>query len=92
MALDLRPTSYTMGMKTAVSIPDPVFLAAERHAKRTRTSRSRLYADALREYLLRHAPDEVADAMDRVLDQLDEPAPDPFVRQASAAVFARTEW
>lgn len=81
-----------MGMKTAVSIPDPVFLAAERHARRTRTSRSRLYADALREYLLRHAPDEVADAMDRVVDQLDGPTTDQFVRRASAAVFARTEW
>ncbi|MDZ4257653.1 MAG: hypothetical protein U0974_02785 [Gemmatimonadales bacterium] len=79
-------------MKTAISIPDPVFLAAERHARRTRTSRSRLYADALREYLLRHAPDEVADAMDRVVDQLDGPTTDPFVRRASAAVFARTEW
>jgi len=81
-----------MGMKTAVSIPDPVYLAAERHAKRTRTSRSRLYADALREYLLRHAPNEVADAMNRVVDQLDEPAPDPFVQRASSAVLARTEW
>ncbi len=81
-----------MGMKTAVSIPDPVFEAAERLARRTRTSRSRLYADALREYLLRHAPDEVADAMDRVVEQLDEAIPDPFTRRASAVVLARTEW
>lgn len=79
-------------MKTAVSIPDPVFAAAERHAKRMQTSRSRLYAEALREYLLRHAPDEVAEAMDRVVDRLGEPAPDPFTRRAGAAALARTVW
>ena len=38
-------------MKTAISIPDPLFQAAERTAKRLGISRSELYATALAEYL-----------------------------------------
>jgi hypothetical protein len=44
-------------MKTAVSLPDVVFHAAERQARRTKKSRYQLYAEALREYLARNAPD-----------------------------------
>ena len=36
-------------MKTAVSIPDDVFESAERLARRTKKSRSRLFSDALRD-------------------------------------------
>ena len=51
------------GMKTATSLPDAVFEAAERQAKRAQNSRSQLYAEALAEYLSRHAPEEVTEAM-----------------------------
>jgi metal-responsive CopG/Arc/MetJ family transcriptional regulator len=34
-------------MKTAVSIPDRIFREAERHARRSKKSRSQLYAEAL---------------------------------------------
>jgi len=78
-------------MKTAISLPDAVFHAAERQAKRARKSRSQLYADALSEYLSRHAPDEVTAAMNHVVDQL-TPAPDPFVLSAAQSVLARNEW
>jgi metal-responsive CopG/Arc/MetJ family transcriptional regulator len=52
-----------------VSIPDDVFEKAERIRMRTGKSRSALYTVALREYLARHAPDEVA-AIDAVLDKI----------------------
>ena len=78
-------------MKTAVSIPDEVFRAAEQHARRARTSRSRLYTAALSEYLARHAPDEVTEAMNRVVDQLNEPS-DPFVTAAAQRILKRSEW
>ena len=71
----------TKGMKTAVSLPDEVFQAAERHARRVRKSRSQLYAEALAEYLARHAPDEITEAMNQVMDELKEPV-DPFVTAA----------
>ena len=79
-------------MKTAISLPDDVFQAAERHAKRTRKSRSQLYAEALAEYLARHAPDEVTEAMNRVVEQLGEPQADPFLAASARRVFQHTEW
>jgi len=78
-------------MKTAVSIPDDVFRAAERHARRARKLRSQLYAEALAEYLARHAPDEVTEAMNHVIDQLNEPT-DLFVTAATRRILEETEW
>jgi metal-responsive CopG/Arc/MetJ family transcriptional regulator len=49
-------------MKTAVSIPDDVFEGAERLARRTKKTRSQLFSDAIKEYLARHAPEDVTDA------------------------------
>jgi metal-responsive CopG/Arc/MetJ family transcriptional regulator len=79
-------------MKTAISIPDEVFDAAERHAKRARKSRSQLYAEALTEYLERHAPDEVTEATNRVIEQVGATVPDPFLDASARRVFERTEW
>ena len=79
-------------MKTAISLPDDIFLAAELQAKRTRKSRSQIYAEALAEYLARHAPDEVTEAMNRVAERLGEPRPDPLLAAAARRVFERAEW
>ena len=79
-------------MKTAVSLPDDVFRSAERFAKRVRKSRSRLYAEALAEYLARHAPDEVTEDMNRVVEQLGESGRDPFVARAVRRVLTGVEW
>jgi metal-responsive CopG/Arc/MetJ family transcriptional regulator len=78
-------------MKTAVSIPDEVFEGAERLARRTRKSRSRLFSDALKEYVARHAPEEVTDAMNRVCAELGDPT-DEFVSAAARRVLERSEW
>ena len=82
---------YTRGMKIAVSLPNDVFRAAERHARRARKSRSQLYAEALSEYLSRHAPDEVTETMNHVIDQLNE-STDPFVTAAARRILERSEW
>ena len=78
-------------MKTAISVPDRLFRAAEQHARRAQKSRSQLYAEALAEYLARHAPDEVTEAMNRVADALVEPD-DGFIAIAAQQVLARSEW
>lgn len=52
-------------MKTAVSVPADIFEKAERLARSEGRSRSDLYSAALREYVARHAPDEVTEALDR---------------------------
>ena len=41
-------------MKTAISIPDPIFQAAEGLAHRLGISRSELYAEAVAEYMQSH--------------------------------------
>src|SRR5713226_516995 len=82
---------YTKGMKTAVSIPDDVFKGAERLARRTRKSRSQLFSDALREYMARHAPEEITDAMNRVCAELGG-SRDPFASLAARRVLERSEW
>jgi metal-responsive CopG/Arc/MetJ family transcriptional regulator len=78
-------------MKTAVSIPDEVFEQVERLARRRKQPRSRLYSEALQEYLARHAPEEVTEAMDRVCSELGERV-DPFVVVAARRVLEREEW
>lgn len=78
-------------MKTAISIPDDVFEGAERLARRTRKSRSQLFSDAVREYVARHSPEEITEAMDRVCTELDQPT-DEFVFAASRRTLERSEW
>jgi metal-responsive CopG/Arc/MetJ family transcriptional regulator len=46
-------------MKTAISVPDKVFEAAERTAKKLGVSRSELYSTAVREYIERHRIEDV---------------------------------
>jgi len=78
-------------MKTAVSIPDEVFAQAERLARCGRQSRSAVYSAALREYVARHASDEVTAAVNRVCEQVDRKR-DGFVTAAARRVLERTEW
>ena len=46
----------------------------------------------LSEYLARHAPDEVTEGMNVVVDQLGDAGPDPFVTQAGQRVLTSVEW
>jgi metal-responsive CopG/Arc/MetJ family transcriptional regulator len=78
-------------MKTAVSIPDRIFEQAERLARQARRSRSELFSSALREYVARHAPDEVTEAMDRVCSQVGDQQ-DPFVTRVAQRTLGDSEW
>ena len=78
-------------MKTAVSLPDKVFLQADRMAKRLGKSRSALYREALEEYVARHDPNSITEAMNRVMDRV-RPRPDPFLQAAARRTFERLEW
>ena len=78
-------------MKTAVSVPNDVYEGAERLARRSGRSRSEVYSAALREYVARHSPDEVTDALDRVVAQMD-PSVESFVTESSRRVLEATEW
>jgi metal-responsive CopG/Arc/MetJ family transcriptional regulator len=78
-------------MKTAVSIPDEVFEKVERLARRAGRSRSEVFAAALAEYVARHAPDEITEAMDRVCAAVGDQE-DDFVSAAGHRLLENTEW
>ena len=78
-------------MKTAVSIPDELYAEAEQTIRRLGKSRSQFYADALREYLARHDPDAITQALNQVYERLDSQS-DPAVSAAAREVLQRVEW
>lgn len=53
-------------MKIAVSIPDPVFEAAEQLAHRLGMSRSELYVAAIKQYVSVHRPETIAEQLNAV--------------------------
>ena len=78
-------------MKTAISIPDDLFEDAEKLAKSLKKSRSRLYGDAVREYVTRHSADSVTQALDEVLEAV-ESTEDAFARRLARATLEQSEW
>ena len=79
-------------MKTAVSVPDDLFEQVDRLARRSQRSRSEVYSAALREYVARHAPDEVTDALDRVVAEAGDTGTARFSAAAAAGTLATSEW
>jgi len=81
-------------MKTAISLPDDLFEAVERLARSSKRGRSEVYAAALREYVARHSPDEVTEALDAVVLELDEAGTgdDEFVAAASRSTLKSVDW
>lgn len=82
---------HTRSMKTAVSIPDEVFEKVERFARRSKRSRSEVFSAALREYIARHDPDEVTDAINRAVGGIGEQK-DEFVASAARRILEKSEW
>ncbi len=82
-------------MKTAISIPDELFGAAEQAAKRLGLSRSELYRKALRRFLAQHDDRAVTEALNEVYSAEFEPARlglDPELARLQAASLDREEW
>lgn len=55
-------------MKTAISIPDEIFEAAEQTAKSLGVSRSELYVTAVREYLERFRREGLTEKLNQVYE------------------------
>ena len=81
-------------MKTAVSIPDDLFKAAEREAKRQGVSRSRLVQSALTEYLKRQREEDITARLNASIAKYGDPYDDnaPVLDAAFRAVMSDTEW
>ena len=78
-------------MKTAISIPDPIFKAAERAAKRERISRSRYYARALASYLQSQQDKQIRLALDAVYGS-ERSELDPGLAAAAHRVLSKEKW
>jgi metal-responsive CopG/Arc/MetJ family transcriptional regulator len=78
-------------MKVAVSIPDDIFEEGEALARTLKSSRSKIYARALREFASRHNPVGLTEAYDMALAEAgdDDSA---FAKEAARRNFAKTEW
>jgi metal-responsive CopG/Arc/MetJ family transcriptional regulator len=53
-------------MKTAISLPDPVFEEAESLARQLGVSRSELYTNALKAYLRKYNRDQILNRLNQV--------------------------
>jgi metal-responsive CopG/Arc/MetJ family transcriptional regulator len=78
-------------MKTAVSIPDPLFHAAERAAKRQKISRSRFYARAVVAYLKTQQAKGVKEALDAIY-AIGDSSLDPVIARIQSLSIDREEW
>ncbi len=80
-------------MKTAISIPDPLFGAAERLAKRLGLSRSELFQRALQAFLQEHNDEGVTEALDKIYGPASEDGSlDPLLEQLQLASLPKDEW
>jgi len=79
-------------MKTAVSIPDKLFRAADRLAKNLGISRSELYARALQRYLDEDDQSWVTERLNEIYGSGDvDNSLDPALDAAAREVFARLD-
>jgi predicted transcriptional regulator len=82
-----------MSMKTAISVPDDVFEAAERLARRLGKSRSELYSTAIASYLERHRQDGVTERLNEVYGPGKEQADvDGVLATLQSLTVAEEEW
>jgi metal-responsive CopG/Arc/MetJ family transcriptional regulator len=78
-------------VKTAISLPDDLFSAADALADRLGVSRSELYATAVAEFLARHNQDDITARLDRVY--ADESGTlDPALRRAQVRSLGPDRW
>ena len=78
-------------MKTAISIPDPLFEEAERLTKRLRIPRSQLYARALEAYVQRQRSKGIKEALDEVYST-ESSELDSVMTQLQAMTLRGVDW
>lgn len=80
-----------MEVKTAISIPDPIFEAAEDLAERLGVSRSRLYSEAVERFVADHRNVDVTERLDAIY--CEEPARvDPHLEALQTVLLDSEDW
>jgi predicted transcriptional regulator len=87
---EVLPVVY-YGVKTAISLPDELFAAADALARKLRIPRSRLIANALAEYVARHRAGRVTERLDTVYGTEDGRA-EASTRSAARRTLRRADW
>jgi len=78
-------------MKTAISIPDPLFEEAEAAARDLGLTRSKLIQTALEEFLKRRRDAEVTRRLNKSYTE-NPPEPDPFLDYLVLEGIKRVKW
>lgn len=79
-------------MKTAISIPDNLFKAADQLARRLGISRSELFQRAIADYLGNRSADVVRERLDSVYGDPANRRLDPLVQAAAEQILNDEEW
>jgi predicted transcriptional regulator len=78
-------------MKTAVSLSDDLFKRAESAARKLGVSRSKLYANAIADFLERHQSSDVTAQLNRVYSR-ERARVDPLLHRAQVSSWESEEW
>ena len=79
-------------MKTAISIPDPVFKTAERLAKRLGLSRSELYVRAISIYVEKHKGQKVTELLNEIYEGMENQGLETGFKRAQMKSIDKEEW
>lgn len=78
------------GMKAAISMPDDVFMAGEAMVEARGWTRSRLYTEALRQYLRRQDPMDITERLNQALPEADNAK--LLRKRANRATLKASDW
>jgi metal-responsive CopG/Arc/MetJ family transcriptional regulator len=78
-------------MKTAISLPNDLFAAANALARKLGVSRSRLVAEALQEYVTKHRGNRVTERLNEVY-ATENSALDKSMRSTQRRTLKRSQW
>ena len=82
---------YTFRMKTAISIPDPVFDAAEKVAAELAISRSELYSKAVAAFVSVYSSEAITEKVNDVLDA-ESVELDPVLSKLQQEALRHSPW
>ena len=82
---------YTTFMKTAISIPDDIFEAADRAARKLGVSRSELYSTAVYEFIERHRVEDVTSRLNDLYASEDSEL-DEHLGQMQSKSIEKDDW
>jgi metal-responsive CopG/Arc/MetJ family transcriptional regulator len=78
-------------MKTAISLPDPVFEAADNLANKYKISRSELYVMALEKFIRENQDTETTKRINEFIEMHGQPVDDVFA-ESSLRDMRKVEW